>query len=85
VYSPANAEDEEQTTKTNISDALEPTFRPSLRVDLKAYRPDVKNGAWWISEVDLELIATGCGVLGTGGGGPTHHEFLKGLHTLRTY
>ncbi|KAM0335218.1 hypothetical protein ACHAQA_000260 [Verticillium albo-atrum] len=84
VYTAADEKEEEQTAKTNIPDALESTFRPSLKVDLDSYRPDVRNGAWYVSEVDLELIATGCGVLGTGGGGPTHHEFLKGLHTLRT-
>jgi DUF917 family protein len=53
-------------------------------VELDAYRPEVQQGAWYVSEIDLELIATGCGVLGTGGGGPTHHEYLKSLHALRT-
>lgn len=28
-------------------------------------------------------MTTGCGVLGTGGGGPTYYEYLKGLNTLR--
>ncbi|EEY16955.1 hydantoinase [Verticillium alfalfae VaMs.102] len=83
VYAASDEEEEEQTAKANISDALESTFRPSIKVDLETYRPEVRNGAWYVSEVDLELIATGCGVLGTGGGGPTHHEFLKSLDTLR--
>ncbi|KXH68070.1 hydantoinase [Colletotrichum salicis] len=82
----APIEEEEQGTeapKENVPDALEPTTKPSLRVDLETYRPDVRGDAWYVSEVDLELIATGCGVLGTGGGGPTHHEYLKSLHVLR--
>lgn len=79
------AEDEElEAPKMAIPDALEPTAKPSLFVDLEKYRPNVKDGVWYISEVDLELIATGAGVLGTGGGGPTHYELLKGLESLRS-
>ncbi|KAK1671772.1 hypothetical protein BDP55DRAFT_771552 [Colletotrichum godetiae] len=86
AYETAPIEEEEQGTeapKESVPDALEPTTKPSLRVDLETYRPDVRGDAWYVSEVDLELIATGCGVLGTGGGGPTHHEYLKSLHVLR--
>ncbi|KAH7346980.1 hypothetical protein BKA66DRAFT_505601 [Pyrenochaeta sp. MPI-SDFR-AT-0127] len=70
--------------KVGTPNALEPTYKPALHVDLATYRPEVVDGVWYVSEVDLELIATGCGVLGTGGGGPTHHEYLKSLHALRT-
>ncbi|OHE93547.1 hydantoinase [Colletotrichum orchidophilum] len=76
-------EQEDEAQKEGVPDALQPTTKPSLQVDLETYRPDVRGGAWYVSEVDLELISTGCGVLGTGGGGPTHHEFLKSLHVLR--
>lgn len=77
-------EEESEGVKESVHDALEPTTKPSLQVDLDSYRPNVKNGVWYVSEVDLELISTGCGVLGTGGGGPTHHEYLKSLQALRT-
>ncbi|KPM35113.1 hypothetical protein AK830_g11466 [Neonectria ditissima] len=76
--------DEDEGEKTSIPDALKPTTKPSLHIDLEAYRPDVRDGTWYVSEVDLELFSTGCGVLGTGGGGPTHHEYLKGLQVLRS-
>ncbi len=74
----------EEGPKVSVSDALQPTIRPLLEIDLQLYRPDVRDGVWYVSEVDLELMATGCGVLGTGGGGPTHHEFLVALEALRT-
>ncbi|SPO07076.1 related to D-amino acid hydantoin hydrolase (hydantoinase) [Cephalotrichum gorgonifer] len=80
----SDTEDEDEGQKVSIPNALEPTTKPSLGVDLAVYRPEVRAGVWYVSEVDLELISTGCGVLGTGGGGPTHHEFLKSLHALRT-
>ena len=76
-------EDAVETEKVSVPDALEPTTRPSLGIDIGSYRPLVKDGVWYVSEVDLELISTGCGVLGTGGGGPTYYEYLKGLHSLR--
>ncbi|KAH7074986.1 hypothetical protein FB567DRAFT_181968 [Paraphoma chrysanthemicola] len=69
--------------KVSVPNALHSTIKPSSGVDLAQYRPDVRQGVWYVSEVDLELISTGCGVLGTGGGGPTHHEYLKSLHSLR--
>ncbi|WYZ36832.1 hypothetical protein EsH8_II_000338 [Colletotrichum jinshuiense] len=77
-------EQEDEAPKESVSDALEPTTKPSLHIDLGSYRPNVKDDVWYVSEIDLELISTGCGVLGTGGGGPTHHEFLKSLHALRS-
>lgn len=76
-------EEEEEGQKISVPNALESTIKPSLKVDLESYRPEVKDGVWYVSEVDLELISTGCGVLGTGGGGSTHHEYLKSLHALR--
>ncbi|OBR05669.1 hydantoinase [Colletotrichum higginsianum IMI 349063] len=79
-----NEQEEDEAPKESVPDALQPVTKPSLHVDLENYRPNVESGAWYVSEVDLELISTGCGVLGTGGGGPTHHEFLKSLHALRT-
>ncbi|KAK6212818.1 hypothetical protein LQW54_004907 [Pestalotiopsis sp. IQ-011] len=79
----ANDDEEDSAPKVSVPDALQPTCRPSLETNFETYRPDVRNGVWYISEVDLEMISTGCGILGTGGGGPTHHEFLKSLSTLR--
>ncbi|KAI0601202.1 hypothetical protein F4775DRAFT_543161 [Biscogniauxia sp. FL1348] len=77
-------DDEPEGEKVQVNDALEPTSKPSLKLDLETYRPDVRDGMWYLSEVDVEIIATGAGVLGTGGGGPTHYELLRCLEVLRT-
>ncbi|KAL0783434.1 hypothetical protein CaCOL14_001340 [Colletotrichum acutatum] len=43
---PVEEEDKEaEAPKKTVSDALEPTTKPSLRVDLETYRPDVQEGA----------------------------------------
>lgn len=54
-------------------------MKPCLDVDLIEYRPEVRNGVWTISPVDVELIASGTGILGTGGGGS---PYLMALYTL---
>jgi hypothetical protein len=56
--------------------------KPSLNVDISAYRPEVKNGVWYISPVDIEFIACGTGILGTGGGGPSYSASLVALSIL---
>ncbi|KAE8154823.1 hypothetical protein BDV25DRAFT_170974 [Aspergillus avenaceus] len=76
--------EKDEGAKTAVS-TQGPTIKPSLGIDLGSYRPEVSNGVWYVSDIDLELISTGCGVLGTGGGGATHHEYLKSLHALRTH
>ncbi|KLT44591.1 putative hydantoinase [Cutaneotrichosporon oleaginosum] len=37
--------------------------------DILAYRPTIEGPHWVLSELDLEWIAAGCYILGTGGGG----------------
>jgi hypothetical protein len=53
--------------------------KPTLGVDLASYRPEVKDGIWYISPIDVELLASGAGILGTGGGGS---PYLMALYTL---
>jgi hypothetical protein len=59
------------------------TAKPSLQVDLDKYKPDVRNHTWYVSPVDLEFIAVGTGVLGTGGGGPSRLQYLHCLQCLQ--
>lgn len=57
--------------------------KPALGVDLTQYCPKVENGIWHISPEDVQLIASGCGVLGTGGGGSSYLMALYTLNLLR--
>ncbi|KAI8986894.1 DUF917-domain-containing protein [Trametes punicea] len=53
-------------------------------IDIDTYRPTVlPNKTWKISELDLEWIAEGCGVLGTGGGGSPYPPYLMARQALR--
>ncbi|KUJ07642.1 DUF917-domain-containing protein [Mollisia scopiformis] len=57
--------------------------KPSLEIDIGNYRPEVRDNVWYLSEVDLEFIACGTGILGTGGGGPSYLAYLVALDALR--
>jgi N-methylhydantoinase A/oxoprolinase/acetone carboxylase beta subunit len=69
--------------KRVMLDAHKTLTKPSLEIDISSYRPRVQNGIWYLSEVDLEFIACGTGILGTGGGGPSYLAFLVALDALR--
>lgn len=61
---------------------LQPSVKHSIFIDIDAYRPSVRSGVWYLSAVDLEFIATGTGVLGTGGGGPSRLQYFHSLEYL---
>ncbi|KAH9879130.1 hypothetical protein J1614_002566 [Plenodomus biglobosus] len=56
----------------------------SSDIDFGAYKPKVTNREWWISEVDLNWISTGCYILGTGGGGSPYSTMLRVRGILRS-
>ncbi|OAP63751.1 hypothetical protein AYL99_02978 [Fonsecaea erecta] len=70
----------EEASKAEATDVQKGSLaKPTLGVDIAQYRPDVRDGVWYISPVDVQLIASGAGVLGTGGGGSS---YLMALYTL---
>lgn len=73
----------EEDKKEAALDAHKTLTKPSLEIDIPSYRPRVTAGTWYLSEVDLEFIACGTGILGTGGGGPSYLAYLVALDALR--
>ncbi|CAM1505875.1 Fc.00g115120.m01.CDS01 [Cosmosporella sp. VM-42] len=63
-----------------------PSDELGLDVDLDKYVPDVSKETreWFVSEIDLEFIGEGCGILGTGGGGSVYSALLHSRETLRS-
>lgn len=51
-------------------------------VDISRYKPDVRNRVWYLSPTDVELIACGTGILGTGGGGSSYEAALHAIDIL---
>lgn len=77
-------DDEPDTRPKEPSKEIAPSaVKHSAYIDIESYRPSVKNGVWYVSPVDLEFIATGTGVLGTGGGGPSRIQYFNSLEYLK--
>ncbi|KAI6772160.1 hypothetical protein HG530_003118 [Fusarium avenaceum] len=51
--------------------------------DILSYRPDVRKRTWFLSETDVAWIATGCYILGTGGGGSPYGLMIRLRTQLR--
>lgn len=78
--SAAHEGEKEGTTSSQNEGAMS---RPSRGLDLKTYEPDVRDNVWYISPIDVELLAVGCGILGTGGGGSSYNISMYVLDILR--
>ncbi|KAJ5983899.1 DUF917-domain-containing protein [Penicillium waksmanii] len=60
-------------------------FASDKEVDIRAYRPEVRDRQWIISPTDLSFIANGCKILGCGGGGDPYQEYLKAKAIVRQH
>ncbi|KPI35589.1 uncharacterized protein AB675_4770 [Cyphellophora attinorum] len=81
----ASGPDDEASKREVLTEREGSLARPSLNVDLNTYRPEVKGDTWIISPVDVELIACGAGILGTGGGGSSYNVALQTLAQLQKH
>ena len=79
-YGEANGSD--GVPKTKRKEPAESSVKYSVYTDIEEYKPEVRNNTWYVSVLDLEFIATGAGVLGTGGGGPAYLQYLECLEHL---
>lgn len=52
-------------------------------VDLKSYRPRIEGDLWYLSELDLQFLQDGTGVLGVGSCGEPYPVYLACLLVLR--
>ena len=81
-FSDVNGVEEERPKAPASQDAARSAVKYSIYLDIPSYKPDVRNHVWYVSPVDLEFIASGTGVLGTGGGGPSYIQYLIDIAIL---
>ncbi|KAI0826527.1 DUF917-domain-containing protein [Trametes gibbosa] len=80
----ATENNEGEKALENASAAVEDAVALENAVDIDSYKPTILGDRTWkLSELDLEWIAEGCGVLGTGGGGSPYPPFLMARQALR--
>ena len=53
-------------------------------VDLESYRPRIEGDLWYLSEIDLQFLLDGAGVLGVGSCGEPYPSYLACLLALRS-
>ena len=75
-------EENEAPKAAAAEDTARSGAKHSIYLDIPSYKPDVRDDVWYVSAVDLEFIASGAGVLGTGGGGSPYIQYLIGLAVL---
>lgn len=52
-------------------------------IDLTTYRPRIEGDFWYLSEIDLQFLSDGTGVLGVGSCGEPYPTYLALLEVLR--
>lgn len=70
---------------SNCLDRYEQALAFEEELDIRTYRPEVKDKQWLLSPTDLTFIAHGCKILGCGGGGDPYQEYLKAKAIIRQY
>ena len=53
------------------------------QIDLEAYRPRIQGDIWYLSEIDLNFLMDGTGILGVGSCGEPYPTYLACLQALR--
>ncbi|KAG9247228.1 hypothetical protein BJ878DRAFT_532714 [Calycina marina] len=52
-------------------------------LDLKSYRPKIKGDFWYLSELDVQFLSDGAGVLGVGSCGEPYPSYLALIEIIR--
>lgn len=65
-------------SKLNTSDDL------PMDIDIRTYRPNVRDREWLVSEMDLEFIRIGTYILGCGGGGDPYTKALQAKEMVKS-
>lgn len=71
-------------TGTDISsDFKSSSYDILTKIDLASYRPRIEGDYWYVSELDLEFLQDGTGVLGVGSCGEPYPAYIACLLALR--
>ncbi|GAP86113.1 putative hydantoin utilization protein A [Rosellinia necatrix] len=75
--------DSVEKTEGTFSKNVAACAKTTEDVDINNYNPKVRDRVWYISETDLAWIASGCYILGTGGGGSPYSSMVRIREMLR--
>jgi len=78
-----NAQDMSEYDRQASGQQSKKSTKADEDIDIAAYRPNVKDRVWYVSETDLDWITIGCYILGTGGGGSPYSHMVRLRSDLR--
>lgn len=61
----------------------ESSYEITTQIDIPSYRPRIKGDYWYLSELDIQFLQDGTGVLGVGSCGEPYPAYIACLHALR--
>lgn len=53
------------------------------RIDISSYRPKIEGDLWYLSEIDIQFLSDGTGILGVGSCGEPYPSYLSLIDILR--
>jgi hypothetical protein len=60
------------------------SYEIAENIDLQTYRPRIEGDIWYLSEIDLQFLSDGTGILGVGSCGEPYPTYLALLEVLRS-
>lgn len=60
------------------------SYEITEQIDIQSYRPRIEGDLWYLSELDLQFMADGTGVLGVGSCGEPYPSYLALKEALRS-
>jgi hypothetical protein len=72
------------TIPTGVSDIQKGSSYDVIEhINLETYRPRIEGDLWYLSEIDLQFLSDGTGILGVGSCGEPYPTYLALLEVLR--
>lgn len=71
------------TATATAPSTWEPLLPSTPTPPASSYRPDIRNGVWYLSSTDIHYISEGTGILGCGGGGSPYRSTVRALSLLK--
>jgi hypothetical protein len=69
--------------KTTSAPSKGSSYEVSKQIDVKSYRPRIVGDLWYFSELDLQFLQDGAGILAVGSCGEPYSAYLACLMALR--
>jgi hypothetical protein len=71
-------------TKTSPAPSKGSSYEVTKQINVNSYRPRIECDLWYLSELDLQFLQDGAGILAVGSSGEPYSAYLACLMALRS-